>query len=54
MLAGKGAAHNRLHMKYDLPIILQGPENIMSFQVLDPIYMPEKNACVSHFIGNVH
>lgn len=54
MLTDKGTVHNRLHMKYDLPIMLRGPENSMSFQLLHPIYIPEKNACVSLFIGNVH
>lgn len=54
MLADKGTVHKQPHMKYDLPIMFRGPENSMSFQVLHPIYMPEKNACVSLFIGNAH
>lgn len=33
--ADKGAVHSRLHMKYDLPVVLRGPEN--SHQVLHPI-----------------
>lgn len=54
ILIDKGLVHNWLHMKYDLPIMIWRPENSMSFQVLHPIYMPEKNASLSPFIGNVH
>lgn len=54
MLIDKGTLLNWLPMKYDLPMMIGGPENIKSFQVLHLIHTLEKNACVSVFLGNVH